>query len=661
MRMPGFQFWASLVAILAALYSLGWPRSTPSNSHLQSDGTHSPIDPPHGIDEWEERDVMAFFSGCGINTTHIHAMKSLGLNGHSLMLLDNETLHSIGMAASELQHLLVEIEALRQRVRDAPLDYWEWRAVNLRFNDKWLMPLLFDPRSLLLWARLRGGGNSPLSGSVLHSHGFFSFWVAWLWNPQFALYRSIPDDTSLLGQLERFHFLILAFLNFYKIARWLCIFRADSARRQWRQIITLELIADIAPAQRRPADSCITNATLRHDAIKRFCHFLGTQIAFSGMAFSAALFNYYLVWYISLSFFLHLFFYTYAYILVPLTLVLCLYTASPFVRECLLLFESSIRYVRDTAVAAGLRRFVDSFHPTQSSKRIEVDRSNLVQSSVVALLPLQTTDFRPSRSFRIDFIGESAIDMGGVFCEWHSANCKALSEIVLLPVTNSFGEPTGLHRLNPMLHAAALNSTTVSGSANASSLWLLGCIIGLSISEKLATGISFTPAFAKCLLQQEDSLTLQDLVFELPAFEHLLVIQSNACGDKSTLKAALSDWDIHFRTSSRHAASAARAPSSDATDSEAPFSPLSRSHSASEAVTADTFDEYVKLMIRRHLVDCTSLAMSFIRDGFAKVLDSETRSSLAPQSVLAALRGDIDLGHLKRVLKFTPSGNDHTL
>jgi hypothetical protein len=211
-----------------------------------------------------------------------------------------------------------------------------------------------------------------------------------------------------------------------------------------------------------------------------------------------------------------------------------------------------------------------------------------------------------------------------------------------------------------VLHVAAVDNTNVSNSANASSLWLLGCIIGLSISEKLATGISFTPAFAKCLLQREDSLTLQDLVFELPAFEHLLGIQNTASGDKSALRAALSDWDIRFRASSSRAASAVRAISSDATDGEAAFSPLSRSHSASEAVTADTFDEYVKLMIRRHLVDCTSLAMAFIRDGFARVLNHEARNSLTPQSVLAALRGDIDLGHLKRVMKFTPSGNAHT-
>jgi len=116
----------------------------------------TPLHPPHGVDEWLEHDVLDFLSARNVSDTILHAMQSLGLNGHSLMLLDNQTFHNIGIAASELQHLLAEIETLRLTVQAAPLDFWEWRAVNLRLFDMWLMPLSLDPRTLLAWARLRG-------------------------------------------------------------------------------------------------------------------------------------------------------------------------------------------------------------------------------------------------------------------------------------------------------------------------------------------------------------------------------------------------------------------------------------------------------------------------------------------------------------------------
>ena len=137
-------------------------------------------------------------------------------------------------------------------------------------------------------------------------------------------------------------------------------------------------------------------------------------------------------------------------------------------------------------------------------KKLLIDRSNLTQSSSTALRQLAPHEFRPRRAFRIEFVGECAYDLGGVFCDWHSATSKALAEVCFLHVTNSFGEPTGLYRLNPALNVGSYSScgSSSSSSSNANNdLWLLGCILGLSVSEKNPTGISITPAFAKRLLQ----------------------------------------------------------------------------------------------------------------------------------------------------------------
>ena len=107
--MPSAYFLAFLIAVTAVSYSLYC-----SSLRAASDRDSSvPSAPAHGVDEWDEQHVLKFFSSCNINASQVQAMKSLGLNGHSLMLLDNETLHHIGMAASDLQHVLAEIEILR--------------------------------------------------------------------------------------------------------------------------------------------------------------------------------------------------------------------------------------------------------------------------------------------------------------------------------------------------------------------------------------------------------------------------------------------------------------------------------------------------------------------------------------------------------------------
>jgi hypothetical protein len=633
------------IAVGAAL--LGLLPFYGTNNANTSAALEPPHEPPHGVDEWQEQDVLNFFSLCKVNASHIQAMRSLGLNGHSLMLLDNHTLHNIGMAASELQHVLAEIETLRLRVHAAPLDFWEWRAVNLRFNDMWLMPLSLDPRTLLAWARLRGWNDGAIAGNALHVHGFYTFWATWLLNPHLAMYRAMPDDSSFPAQLQRGHYLILAFTAAYKILRWLSAFRDPSARGQWREIIASHLGDN---AQHRS----LTNSQLLLDAAKFTAVRAMGQAFLSSIMLFFALVTYYIIWYLSLRFFLHAFFYTFAYAVLPCAFLSSFYVASPLIREALLRFENAARQTSQAAinrcsVGSWVTRVVNNARA--SKKKLSVDRGNLVRSSVAALQTLQQEQFQP-RCFSISFVGECAIDQGGVFCEWHSATSKLLSDNVLLQVTNSFGEPTGLHRLNPLLNNSSCSSS------HKDNLWLLGCIIGLSVSEKLPTGVHITPAFAKRLLRLEDTMTLQDLVFELPTFEYLLTIQHNNSGNKDALDTSLRDWDIRFRTVSRASqAAAGGGPGVGAPDEDGDlFSPLSRTHSPSEGVTGDTFDEYVKLMIQRHLVDCNSAAMPFVLDGFEHALDAAARGALTPQNLTAALMGDTDLGHLRRVIQFSPKG-----
>ena len=478
-------------------------------------------------------------------------------------------------------------EILRQRVQAAPLDFWEWRAVNLRFNDMWLIPLSVNHRTILAWTRLRGWTDGPTSNSKLHTQGFYSFWSTWLLNPFFGLYRAMPDDSSFPAQLGRLHFSVLAFKDLYAIVRWLSVFMGNDERSHWREIISGNFNAALPVNSRRPPSARITTKTVAADALKWFCYASLGQLLVSVCLWLFALFTYYILWYVTLRFVLHGFFYTAAYVIAPIAFTSSLYSASPLIREALLLFENFTRETWTAIVTRGvafaLRLFPDLVAAFNSkNKKLAVDRANLLQTSVQQLRVLAPSDFAPQRTFRIDFNGECAIDVGGVFCEWHSANAKALCELALMPVTDSFGAPNGLYRLNPTI-----------GSANSSEtedhMWLFGCILGLSVVENLPIGVSVTPAFSKRLLGREDTLTLQDLAFELPTFEYLLNIQSSTLGDNAALQQKLRNFDIRFRTSSQRSRLTA-APAQPDADGEL-FSPLSRSRSPSEEVTSESFDE----------------------------------------------------------------------
>ena len=61
-------------------------------------------------------------------------------------------------------------------------------------------------------------------------------------------------------------------------------------------------------------------------------------------------------------------------------------------------------------------------------------------------------------------------------------------------------------------------------------------------------------------------------------------------------------------------------------------------------------------MIQKHLIERGSRAMDCIRVGFETVVGCEARQKLAPQGLMAAVRGDTDLAHLKRVIEFSPKG-----
>jgi len=127
------------------------------------------------------------------------------------------------------------------------------------------------------------------------------------------MYRAMPDSSSYLPQLQRIHFSVLAFTDLYKCFRWLVVF-CGTLSHSSRTLMLKRAVDD----------------------------FIRNQLVISSIALTVAIILHYILWFISLRFILHGFFYTFAYIIAPLAFITSLYSASPRIREALLIFENTV-------------------------------------------------------------------------------------------------------------------------------------------------------------------------------------------------------------------------------------------------------------------------------------------------------------------------------
>ena len=67
--------------------------------------------------------------------------KAVGLSGTTLFAVADTDLTGLGLKPAELAAVRKCLAQVIHRANAKPVDFWEWRAVNRRLFDTWILPL----------------------------------------------------------------------------------------------------------------------------------------------------------------------------------------------------------------------------------------------------------------------------------------------------------------------------------------------------------------------------------------------------------------------------------------------------------------------------------------------------------------------------------------
>ena len=106
-----------------------------------------------GVDDWTAADVAKHLK----NDVNIHvpaaAIAAIGLQGSTLHSIADVDLSGLGLQTAEVAAIRQSLVHVLHRANAKPADFWEWRAVNRRLFDGWILPLAGCPHALLIWMR----------------------------------------------------------------------------------------------------------------------------------------------------------------------------------------------------------------------------------------------------------------------------------------------------------------------------------------------------------------------------------------------------------------------------------------------------------------------------------------------------------------------------
>jgi len=142
-----------------------------------------------GIDDWTCSDVSQFLKLSGVDISE-ELLLQHKVDGVKLMQMDTATLTSLGLSAAEFVSVTKSINEKVTAVSQNPVDLWEYRALNLRMHDYWLLPMTSSSRLVLLYSRYFDSGH--IIDKIDHEIdelSTFKFWSLWIFSPSYPLYQ----------------------------------------------------------------------------------------------------------------------------------------------------------------------------------------------------------------------------------------------------------------------------------------------------------------------------------------------------------------------------------------------------------------------------------------------------------------------------------------
>jgi hypothetical protein len=106
-----------------------------------------------GVDDWKAADIAKHIKSDVDIDVDASAIEAVGLSGSTLFAVADTDLSGLGLKPAELAAVRKCLAQVMHRANANPVDFWEWRAVNRRLFDTWVLPLGLDHRALLIWMR----------------------------------------------------------------------------------------------------------------------------------------------------------------------------------------------------------------------------------------------------------------------------------------------------------------------------------------------------------------------------------------------------------------------------------------------------------------------------------------------------------------------------
>ena len=217
--------------------------------------TLAAISPPHTdvqVSSWTATNIAEFFrQEAGVEVA-VGAIRRAKLRGERLFdgALDDTALAQLGIThEAEQVQIHRALDELGARLTDTPGSTWDWRLVNRRLCDWWVMPLAsYAPEVLLVWSRYHSEPSGALGmlDDELDQAGPLWFWTTLMCVPSYPLFRlgSAHPISGLAGT-------VLHFTLFVRIVCEVCLARTTLHARGSGASLTLCDLSD--PARRAGA------------------------------------------------------------------------------------------------------------------------------------------------------------------------------------------------------------------------------------------------------------------------------------------------------------------------------------------------------------------------------------------------------------------------
>jgi hypothetical protein len=120
-----------------------------------------------GVDDWKAADIAKHIKADVNIDVDTSAIEAVGLSGTTLFAVADTDLSGLGLKPAELAAVRKSLAQVMHRANVKPADFWEWRAVNRRLFDTWILPLGMNNRALLIWMRFFDS-NEAIGNTASH-------------------------------------------------------------------------------------------------------------------------------------------------------------------------------------------------------------------------------------------------------------------------------------------------------------------------------------------------------------------------------------------------------------------------------------------------------------------------------------------------------------